>query len=772
MNAEDNPFPVVPVARLSGSYDLFATGGSVAPGRPLTVETDAVRAVRHQLSGYLEQRVPSRGRALALVGDFGTGKSHIARGLALAVTADPSEPLLWLIDEPVWDFGAIYRDRLVSDLKDQKAAFYDVLLDYYADVTAESLDQARSLREVADGLRDRHLDPQAVIEAYALSEAAIRRDLERRLQVLTEHAKFARALALLQFPEFQDHVWEWLMGHPPGDVLRERGIDAPIDSVSSVFDALAVFAFLYGHAGRRFVFIVDMLEKVLDWPYDRRTDFMQNFEKLVNVYVSVGGLLVFCVLPEALSEFGESLHERILPIRPSPLTDDETVELVGRYLHPEEGAPPGDLSPFTRQSVRYIRKLAGGVPRRTLKLCHHAWEVAARGPRGVVDEVVVRTAVREAFEVATRDDIRASIEGILEAGAWRFERSETRFARRPGRDAEMVDYWILVGQSGSAVAVLTTDSVMLDDQVDRLKRVVEAARADTGSAPCEVLVVVNGYISAPLRQRLAGITVTQPIVYSDKHFRSTMRRAVADLVARLEASGRDSVLQVLRQRLEGIAYQQTAVLDCLQRVEGRVERLEGSTGARLGEVLQAVAEAGDLAAGDEGSAARVRLPQEVRRHFDRAFDAVGVMGGVPPAFRQVFGLDAAGPGDEGIRPRRLGFTSDQFQAVGVAVLLHKLLEAFRDSVGDWIRQAKPTPDGPAPTPAQERGLRAICRSYEITAEMLPVFRLESLAAFGPYAAEPGPLEQAYRSFHRAEAQEALIGLGERVFESAMTFVRS
>ncbi|MFC6086396.1 hypothetical protein [Sphaerisporangium aureirubrum] len=780
MTAEENPFPSVPAARLSGSDDLAPLAGAAAPY--VTVETDAIRAVGRQLAAYLDQApdMPSRGRALAVVGDYGSGKSHIARGLVRGVTAHPTAPLLWMIDEPVWDFGAIYRDRLVNDLKEQKAAFYDVLLDYYSDVTAESLDQSRSLRDIADGLRQRRLDPQAVIDAFTLSETAIRRDLEHRLQVLTEHGKFSSALALLQFPEYQDAVWEWLMGNPPSPVLRERGITTPIDDVSSVFDALAVFAFLYGRAGRRFVLIIDMLEKALEWPRDRRIDFMQAFEKLVNVYVSVGGLMVFCVLPEALSEFRESLHERILPIRPTPLTVPQTMELVARYLRP--GRRPDDpgaaeaVAPFLPDSVAYIQGLAGGVPRRVLKLCHHAWSLAAARDGGVplaIDDVVVRDAVREAFEVATRDDVRAALESVLLTGPWRFEPSSTRFAHRAGHAAEGVDFWIPVGRSGAAVAVLTSDSMVLDDQVDRLKRVVEAARADTGSAPCEVLVVVNGYLAGPLRQRLADLTGNQPIVYSDKHFRRAIQEAIRDAVQRLQNSGRDGELQVLRERMEGLAYQQTNVLDYLQRIDGRVEQINTSSGARLGELFQMLSEAGEIplpgTTPRRSPAARFRLPQEIQRHFDRAFDMIGLMSGVPATFRQVFSLHD--PDAASARPQRLNFTREQFQAVGVAVLLQKLLEAFRDSVGEWVRQVVAGPVGPPPTQEQERRLRVICRSYDITAEMLPVFRLESLAALGPFTDELDPMEQAARSFHRAEAEQALSRLGERVFEATMTSVR-
>ncbi|MBB4705210.1 hypothetical protein [Sphaerisporangium siamense] len=811
VDPRDNPFPSVPIARLTGSSDLLPVG--LQGGRvPITVETGAIAAMRAQLDAWRRQRlnVPSVGRALAVVGDLGTGKSHIARDLAHTVMTrpGPAAPVLWLIDEPVWDFGQIYRERLVTDLKDQKSVFYEVLLDYYSDVTAESLAGSRSLDSIAAGLKGRDLDPQAVIDALNLSEAAIRADLERRLQGLTEHGKFASALALLQIPGFQNAVWEWFMGHPPSDILRERGIDSPIDDVSSVFEALAVFAFLYGRAGRRFILVVDMLEKVLEWPIDRRTAFVQAFEKLVNVYVSVGGLLVFCVVPDALGMLGEGVQERIRPIRTTALTDEETVELTRRYLErargtrgaaldapgpepdvpaappPVPGAPeeaPADLAPFTVGSLRYIRSLAGGVPRRVLKICHHAWAQAARRSPGdgpsVVDEVIVRDAVRATFETATLEQVRASIRSVLELESRRFEPSPVRFSARPAGEAGKVDFWIPVGRQGAAIAVLTTDSVMQSSQVERLERIVWAARKDTGAAPCQPLVVVNGYLSPALRQRIAELTDAQPVVYSDRDFTLTLREAVRELARRLEAADRDGVLDVIRSRVEDISYQQTTVLDYLQRIDGRVEQADAASARRLGELLRSLpAEPEPRERRREHAhprAARHRMPEDVERHFDRAFDAIGLMSGVPATFRDVFTVDETAAAD--VRPRRLGFTMDEFQAVGVAVLLEKLLEAFRDSVAAWLEQAdaaRSLPGETVPTTAQERRLRTICRSYEITAEMLPVFRLESMAAFGPFTEGPEPIEHASRTFRRAEAEDALSRLGERVLAAAMASVRT
>ncbi|MEV5408143.1 hypothetical protein AB0K60_04765 [Thermopolyspora sp. NPDC052614] len=771
-----------------------------------------MRIIREQVRGYLgdhhadgpEKRADGSvrrvsGRALALVGDYGSGKSHIAYSVAKMLRDARSVPVMWLIDEPVLDFGTLYSDRLVSDLNNQKAEFYEILIDYYSDVTADSLE--RTDKDVAAGLRGHNLDPQAVIEAYTLSEAAIRRDLERRLKGITDHGKFSAALAMLQFPEFQDAVWEWLMGHPPDDILVERGIDQPIAGVTAVFDALAVFAFLYGQAGRRFALIIDSVEKSLDWPQDQRIAFMQGFERLVSVYVSVGGLLVFCVLPDALAEFPESLHERIRPIRPTSLTNVETWQLVSHYLRgpasvPMTGSDAGksapvpptpavpDVTPFTPESVEYIRTLAGGVPRRVLKLCHHAWQVAARrpGPERPIDDVAIRTAVREAFQTATREHVRATIEEVLETGPWRYQTSAERFANRRGGPATEADFWIPVGRSGATIAVISSDSILLNRQVDHLKDLVDAVRADAGNSPVIVLAVVNGYLAAAFREPLANVVGTKPIVYDERRFRTMLRNAIQDAVARLENAGRDDALALLQDRLQGIAYQQTNMLEYLQRIDGRVERFDSASSARLSEMLRLMSGQGEGAArGEWAAGASRRLPEEIQRHFDRAFDAVGLMSGVPTLFRDAFDPKAAARGRSEVHPRRLGFTAEQFQAVGVAVLLEKLLEAFRDGVGEWLRDAQSSAstsgEGASgegvryPSPAQERSLQVMCRTYEITAEMLPVFRLESLAAFGIAGRESEPLEQRSRSFRRAEAEDALSRLGDRVFKSTLSCLR-
>src|SRR3954471_20055807 len=86
-----NPFPASAVAQLSLGAEL------------LTIETDAIRLARSQVDSYLSESNRSKqiGNTLAIVGEYGTGKTHIALEIMSLVSAKGDEAYhLFYLDAP------------------------------------------------------------------------------------------------------------------------------------------------------------------------------------------------------------------------------------------------------------------------------------------------------------------------------------------------------------------------------------------------------------------------------------------------------------------------------------------------------------------------------------------------------------------------------------------------------------------------------------------------------------------------------------------------
>jgi hypothetical protein len=846
----DNPFPFSPVVQLGGFADAVRMGARPSKRYP-TIVTDELTRLRRQVADYLERPGPGGdlGRAVALVGDFGVGKSHMAREVTAAIRADTSVPL-WVINQPTLDLGVVYRNRMLSLRDDTEAriAFERVVSAYYANVVVELLRSSDAAelhigpqhKAVIAGLSDGTFDPRKVIQAFGIDKELMHRHLREHLRVAVDHRKFAVGLSLLLEGDFKREVWDWLTAEEPSQALRDRGIGGAIDSTEAVFDALCVFSFLHGRVGQRYVLVIDALETVLSWPQRDRSEFMNGFEKLVNTYVNQDGLLVMCIQPEPWSRMPQGLHERVLQIWPTGLDGTETARLISGYLRvsgvhdapatgdrpdgdpqsapgaaPRTGptddtrdtldiddteatepadyhtvVPPTDddtgdvvTAPFAADAVAEVAELSNGVPREILKICRQAWQLArdalatriaatatppdsATGPPGtgpapaapadpsvgpepidgdaLVDVPRVHEAVRHMYEQRAGIDVLRTVERSLAQGQWRREARPPELGDPPLPGTREIAYWVRVG-AGAVVGVLPSRSVLEPHDVERIGRVTRAAHGAFPRGECEILVVANGYVSRRMRERIAETTRTSPVVVTDSDFGERLDGAVELLARRLEAAQRESTLEQVRARLGRVTAQQTGTLERIEQLDSRLERLTLSPDRR-----------------PAADPIRDELPQPVRRLFTEAAEALDLLMGEPTDLRRSLGVDAAGMAPPDGRPQRVTFSGPQFQAIGVTTLVRMLLRAFRDGVGDWLTTVAGGEGDP--TDDERNSLFVLCRSFEITVEVLPEIRPETLP--------PGPADpdRGTRELRSSQVAEILSGLAERVQAAVLGLV--
>ncbi len=747
-----NPFPSSPAVQLR----VLAHDGQIGEPTfdpPVSVGTRAHATLRRQVDEYLDgsEEPTGRGRALALIGGLGLGKSHLAREVATEVRARNSGIPLWVIDQPSMDMGRVYRNQLTALYDDRNArdAFESVVAEFHAHVTAEAIEadtpnwlDEQTRQDFIRQLHNNELDSEKVVQSFGIDEELIHRHLRTRLRENTDHRQFSAALALLLDRRFNLHVWNWLTGRKPAQALVERGINAQIDGTDGVFDALTVFGFLHGQVGRPYVLVVDALEEVLEWPALERSVFLNGFERLVNTYVNRGGLLVLCIQPEPWSRLSPGLHERILQIWPDRMTSQETAELVGAYLsrrHPERARPgdPGAL--FTAPALEELTEIGTGVPRQILKTCRQAWQLMEnpRETRSVIDDTVIHDATRQLNEQRSMSDVHAVVERVLGEAQWRRESRPEEAVRAADPVLENVAYWVRVGRE-AAIAILVVPSILVRAEVLGIAAVARAARGAFPADSCQTLVLVNGLVSRSKRDDVAQYTGTAPLLVGDPDFTRLLDQAVELLAKRLESARQGSQASDVWERLQTMAAQQATLLASIREVD-----------AKLGDDVRPVQAQRDTV---EAAVDQV-LPETVRADFAGAHAALDVLAGPPGEIARVFTVD--GSGRAGTRPRRLAFGQRQLASLGLVAAVDGLLRAFRDGVADWRRAVAERTGGLS----QELrdSLFVLCRSFEISMEVLP-----------PFETGAGPADSAdfttrtTTAIHRAEAQETLNRLAESV----------
>lgn len=676
----ENPFPASAVARYSS---LEAAG--------LSIETPAVA----QALSYVDQYLASadgdgpakNGNVIAIIGEYGTGKTHLSIELLRRIKDNTGEDVhSFYLDAPADTFLALYRDRFFGQL-DRKDVRQRIA-EYYADIVAEELGDSPLTAEVSRLLTERQLHPHEIVQRFGLSESSFQQELQRRLGRITEHEDFGTALGLFMRPEFEAAVWEWLAGHPADTVLQERGIYRTIDNDISALEAIGVFAFLYGRQNHRFVLIIDEFEKVLS----RTSRSVKSdasilaFKKLLEVFGQARSLLILSGLPDFMEVLPEDAQQRIAcKVRPTALSFADAKHYIRQTLERSNG----DLSPFNDDSIAYLVELAGGNARKVIRLCYHAYE-ASVSARADLTRAMVREVARDQFEISSPDDIRSDITRILDSNGWAFESPKTL------RDEPRVtvDYWLPVGQSGSGCAIQITQSVLHEHEAQVL---VESAKSIESVNPnIFVILVVNGYLAEPLRASVSS-AFSRVMPYTPLRFADDFSAAINAFIQRLEETLNEDRLTLVESKLEQLLRQTSGVrksLDKIQRSSPSHSEIESAVDGGLRRVFSALSGAPDDSAAsalDPMTATLFRTALQDVESYSKFWET---------EMRNAFEYEADA------FPRHL---TGIVEALTTGQSITTVLKQFRDTIAHLVATDKPT---------REHSYRRIVGACEIYDQIL------------------------------------------------------
>jgi Cdc6-like AAA superfamily ATPase len=769
MNSEND----VTAAQLANPYSATAIAlVSEDDHDPFTIDTVAVQDARASLDAYLESgrnTAASPGNVIAIIGEYGTGKTHIADGLLRRARSASKTVLGMYVDAPSADFLRLYRERFITKLDrlDVRAR----VRDYYADVVADLLGDSALTVQIVEGLRTRKIDPQRAVEELGLMESLLLQRLREKLRSVTDTETFGTVLALFLQPGFDHAVWDWLSGFKPDQILQDRGIATTIDSEELALEAIGVFAILYGSQQHRFVLVIDELEKVLSTPRPPG-DEAGAFQKLLTVFSGSGGFLVLSGLPDFGDNLSESARQRIgAVIHTSALTERQTRELILGLQ--QQATRVRALAPFTNDMVAYLVRLSGGSVRKIIRLCHHAYRQAMEDG-GEVTMAMVDRAVRERYHLGATHDIHAQIRQLL------LSKASQPFIRNLMLGAR-VDYWIQVGDLGAGCALLVADPVVKQGDVDKLTARASAIR---GAAPrCETLLVVDGFLAADLAGQLRSAFDSQPMVYEDSpRFSEDFVLTISEAVKRLETAAQVDTLTIIRSRVEHLSTQQSATQEFLQQLAVHVDSLRATSNRQLSSIYRILQDVpGPVAADDTrpGSGRGVqpptqrRLPPEVAEHFDRALAAVDDISRLDAQLSDVFAATQPGAPDSQ-RTRIVLNARLQSPAVirstGVATILRQFLEAFRDGVRDWFDDIYSA--GRRLTNSDEDRLHLLCETFDSFYDHLPVYQLDALVDLSGLAENEDQVTYSAKTSRRADTRDALDGLSGRIYRAALDCARA
>ncbi len=595
-----NPFPPAAVAS-------FAARGWVS------IPTAASDKARTNVVDYLATaaRARSRGRCVAIVGDFGTGKTHLAlEMLQIMEELTEGKSTRLYVDAPGEGFVSLYRDRFLP--KVDRTELRQRVLEYYADIVSEELADSEIATATVIALRNGSISPETVVDRFALAPTRLLKRLAERLRKVTQQPQFATALTLFLRPEYEATVWQWLSTTAPDPVLVERGVTKTIDTDVDALEAIGVIALLYGHRGHRFALALDELEKILVplAEAERGGDVILGLKRLMQIFTNAGALLILCGLPDYFDLLPDDAKQRLSDvIWPTRLSGEDT----RRYIEECQSRifRSAKLAPFTMDSAAYIASIAAGNPRRIIRLCYLLYRAATK-QRVPVTRALVREVAKEQYETSSADDVANDLVGIFDRHGWLFERQKALTKAKGGR----VEFWLPYGTDGAGSGVLITESILDDAEARRLvSRVKAIAKASPEENPIQVFVAVNGRVADEASAVLSGVPV-RLFEYGGADFTDAMDAALTGALQRFERSKQELTLDGLGERLEQLGRQMSSLRRVVDDMIMRLDRREFEAAAESG--LRNVF--ASLSEGNLRIPANYPLVRRRLREMTRAFD--------------------------------------------------------------------------------------------------------------------------------------------------------
>lgn len=751
-----NPFSPTAVAKVSESTDM------------ISVETPSALEALRYLDDYLQQP-GGHGYVLAVQGDYGSGKTHLAAMLLNRIHEWEQEDPARRSARPVYlDAADQFRElyvRFVKGLPENEV--YLKIHEYYVDTVVERLGDAAEAAQIRSQLRSPGADLDQISSTLGLSEYGLIRTLRAKLADVTDDESFATVLSLLVRPGFRRPAWQWLTGgDPPHPLLVERGVERSIDTEASAIEAFGVFAKLYGHQGHRFVLVIDELGKLIPNPeIGSGAAEYSAFQHLLESFESANAMLVLVGLKESLELIVGGPRQRVSAfITMLPFDVHATSRFIELSLDRVRDWDGDPLYPFTAEAVREIVDLTHGNPRRIGLYCRRLFHDSIRD--GARPEAIIAAHVRhvasEHFGIDKQPQVEVAVQATLEAQRWEYYR-DFHVSAEPG---SKVDYWVPAGESGCALFLAASVTGRAD-----VEQLTSRARFVSQRSRCEMLLIISEALAPEYRGALTEAFGREPLMYQPNSFAEDLAILVKSLRHRLsQVAGGDALAQ-LRDKVDWLAGHQSRTHDLVER---GLRELRDSSDRGIGEVRRDLDGMSRLVTAITrlvGRASDPGLPDVVAAVFEDRIDALSALETMPGLIDRLFAQEAAAEpaARDTLASIRAASWLDRdratMTAIGVSATLRTLTAGFRQAVGEWFRTSAPAPDRRLPAATLEK-LDALCEAYDAVYEYLPTFELDDLPTFSDPSGQPLRAERlrALRSKFETlavDVRRAVIGLFPR-----------
>lgn len=379
---------------------------------PLTT-ADRQAAIRRFLDVMSAMRSENSSSVTVLLGDYGTGKSHLLKLFKVSVNKK-----LLVVEKPslavyVKSPGRSMRDLFLYLMDDLGR---ELLTEMSSKWIFDFLSKSDPQKYLAPKQQYRLRDPSDVPELLNNSKIIDLVDDARPTLAEVRNSDLVRAFLILPHPDLGAVAWRWFVGSSISRNDKQvLSIDSTIDDQATAEQVLvSLLQLLHALGFSGVLMLVDELEAVTLLTRLPRGLYQDSLRHLIDNNPT-GLAMIYAITPEGwkeLTEVPSALERRLAGsvIDLAPFTRDEVQELMQRYLRNarnkdfdrtitniEKRLTEVDRSiyPFTPGSVDAIFAASKGIPSKVVTLCRLCIENLVVSDRDMISPEFVQSVISQ-----------------------------------------------------------------------------------------------------------------------------------------------------------------------------------------------------------------------------------------------------------------------------------------------------------------------------------------------------------------------------------------
>ncbi len=339
--------------------------------------------VLNEMNNYLiNYASKDSGKAVGIKGAHGSGKTHILSWLAQkAASLETSDPTILYAKADSTKFFALYK-QYTSNENLRRESLEDLIWISLRKRAKNHLERAKVTEELSDEI-DSEENYQKLIKEGEIDPEELMGSLQKLLVDSKVPDEIISVLLQLINPELGSIVFNWISGRDlDKESLSDLGVEYNLREISTnnetetetdyiAINALETLAALHQVAEKPLIIFLDQFEVLMNSQGNPSRleslnslikKFIENLSRQKTLLIIAGNHLSWDNLRRDVTP---RLHNRE-PILVGNLDSKETKALINSYTK--------NTDRFSKESIKDIHRLSGGIPREVIRICYYAYE--------------------------------------------------------------------------------------------------------------------------------------------------------------------------------------------------------------------------------------------------------------------------------------------------------------------------------------------------------------------------------------------------------------